>query len=142
MLITRHTITTEASPEDIWNIWGDIKNWHTWDNVTEYYSLDGPFHAGTTGEWKSKDGPRVKITLTRVEPLKAYVAECKLFLARLISSHFLTTSDGKTQVTQQFEIKGHLAFLFAYHLGPKLKKDLLVEMESLRKKAEALSDRF
>jgi hypothetical protein len=46
----------------------------------------------------------------------------------------------KTHITQQFEIKGPLAFLFAYHLGSKLKKDLVLEMESLKKKAESLNN--
>src|SRR5262249_840166 len=111
MLIAKHTITTNASPETIWNIWKDIKNWHTWDNVTEYYTLNGPFQSGTTGQWKPKNGPVVHLTLTRVEPLKAYIGECKLLFARLISSHFLSSVNGKTHVTQQFEIKGSLAFL-------------------------------
>jgi len=139
MLIIKYTLTTKASPEDIWNIWQDAKNWNIWDNNTEYYFLDGPFQEGTKGVWKPKEGPPIQITLTRVEPFKLYVGEAKLFLARLISSHYLTKSDGKTQVTQQFEIKGPLAFLFVYHLGPKLKKDLLLEMESLIKKAESSS---
>lgn len=138
MLIAKHTITTTATPNDIWNIWKDIKNWHTWDNITESYSLNGPFQTGTTGEWKAKDSPVVKVTLTQVEPLKVYVGEVKLFLARFISSHFINVVDGTTQVTQQFEVKGPLAFLYAWHLGPKLKRDLVIEMESLKKKAESL----
>lgn len=136
MLIIKHTITTKASLENIWNLWQDVNNWHTWDNMTEYYSLNGPFQEGTTGVWKSKEGPLVHLKLTQVEPLKVYVGECKLFLAKLISSHFLTKVNGNTQVTQQFEIKGPLAFLYAYHLGSKLKKDLFLEMEYLRKRAE------
>ncbi len=138
MIIIKHTITIDAPAQVIWNLWKDVQQWHTWDNITESYSLNGPFQTGTTGQWKSKNGPPVHLTLTRVEPLKVYVGECKLFLARLISSHFLSESGGKTHVTQQFEIKGPLAFLFAYHLGPKLKKDLILEMESLKKKAESL----
>ena len=138
MLIIKHTITTNASVEAIWNIWQDIKNWHTWDNVTEYYSLDGPFQEGTKGVYKPKGGPLIQVKLTQVEPLKIYAAECKLFLARIISSHCLSTSNGKTQVTQQIEIKGPLAFLFGYHLGNTLRKNLLVEMKSLIKKAESL----
>src|SRR5437016_1881060 len=115
MLIIKHTVTTKASPEDIWDIWQDAKNWNIWDSNTEYYFLHGPFQKGTNGVWKPKKGDPIQITLTRVEPLKIYVGEAKLFLARLISSHYLTKSDGKTQVTQQFEIKGPLAFLFTYH---------------------------
>lgn len=139
MLIAKHTLTTKASPETIWNLWQDAKNWSTWDKNTEYYFLEGPFQEGIKGVWKPKDGSPIAITLTRVEPLKVYIGEVKLFLARFISSHYLSKVNGETQITQQFEINGPLAFLYALHLSYKLKKDLLLEMESLVKKAESLS---
>lgn len=139
MLIVKHSLITKASPEDIWNLWQDARNWNSWDNNTEYYFLEGPFQEGSKGVWKPKEASPIALTLTHIEPLKLYVGEVKLFLALLISSHYLNKLDGKTQVTQQFEIKGPLSFLYAYHLGSKLKKDLLLEMESLVKKAESLS---
>jgi hypothetical protein len=139
MLIVKHTVETTAPPKAVWNVWQDVKNYNTWDNVTSYCSLDGPFKEGTTGVWKPKGGPALQVKLTRVEPLKVYTAEFKLFLARIISSHYLAESHGKTQVTQQIEIVGPLAFFFAYHLGHALKKDLSREMEALVKKAEPVS---
>lgn len=139
MLIVKHTTETQASREDIWNIWHDVKNWNTWDLATEHSSIDGSFKEETTGKWKAKGGPLLEMKLTRVEPLKTFVAEYKLFLARIVASHFLTEAAGKTQITQQLEIKGPLAFLFAYHLGSTMRKDLPQEMERMVKKAESLS---
>ncbi len=131
-------IETKASHEAIWNIWQDVKNWHTWDNVTEYYSIDGPFQQGTKGTYKAKGGRQVQLVFTQVEPFKVYVVECRLFLAWIISSHYLSKSNGRTQVIQQLEINGPLALFFAYHLSSTLKKNLLIEMASLVKKAESI----
>lgn len=138
MVIIKHTIETKASREDIWNIWQDVKNYNTWDGVTEYCSIDGAFKEGTKGTWKPKEGPPLQMKFTRVEPLKVFVTEFKLFLARIISSHYLTESTGRTQITQQIEVKGSLAFLYAYHLGSAMKKNLPQEMEAIVKKAESL----
>jgi Polyketide cyclase / dehydrase and lipid transport len=136
MLIIKHTIETTASPEAVWNIWQDVKNWNTWDYKTEYSSLDGAFKRGTKGKWKLKGGPVSAIKLTRVEPLKIFVMEYKLFLARIVVSHQLCESAGKTQVTEQIEIRGPLGFFFAYHLGRAIKKSLPQDMQTLVKKAE------
>lgn len=138
MLIIRHSIETSASSEAVWNSWKDVKNWNTWDYKTEFSSLDGEFTAGTKGRWKLKNSNLVPIKLIRVEPLKMFVMEYKLFLARIIVSHYLEKSAGKTQVSEQIEIKGPLALFFAYHLGNTIKKSLPQDMQILVKNAESL----
>jgi len=139
MLIIKHTVETKASPADIWQIWQDVKNWNTWDHGIEYSTIDGPFVAGTKGCLKPKGGPLVHTQLTCVEPLKMFVDESKLFLARIIVSHYVTESEGKIWVTHQIEMNGPLAFLFAYLIGRTMKKNLPIEMETMVKKAESLS---
>jgi hypothetical protein len=138
MLIIKHSEETHATPEDIWHVWQDVKNWNTWDHGIEWSSLDGPFAEGTTGSLQPKGGPLVRLKLTHVEPMKMFVDEAKLFLARIIDSHYITNSDGKIQVTHQIEMKGPLAFLFAYLIGRSMKKNLPREMKSMIKKAESL----
>lgn len=139
MLIIKHTIETSASPADIWQIWQDVENWNTWDHGIEYSKIDGPFKEGTTGVLKPKGGPLVKTKLTSVKPLTGFVDESKLFLAKIIVSHYLNESSGKTQVTHQIKMTGPLAFLFAYLIGRTMKKNLPQEMEAMVKKAESLN---
>ncbi len=139
MLIIKHTVETKALPKVIWQIWQDVENWNTWDHGIEFSTSNGPFVAGTTGTLKPKGGPLVRTKLTCVEPMKMFVDESKLFLARIIVSHYLTESAGKTQVTHQIEMKGPLAFLFAYLIGRTMKKNLPQEMQAMIKKAETLS---
>lgn len=141
MLIIKHTIETTARPSDIWQIWQDVANWHTWDHGIEYATSDGPFVAGTRGTLKPKGAPLVHTQLTCVEPMKKFVDESRLPFARIIVSHFLTEEFGRTYVTHQIEMKGILSFLFAYLIGREMKKNLPVEMQAMVKKAEALKQK-
>lgn len=138
MLIIKHTVETKASPEAVWDIWQDVANWNTWDHGIEFSTLDGPFRAGTTGTLKPKGGPLVHTKLTSVQPGKMFVDEAKLTLARIIVTHFLTESNGKTYVTHQIEMTGPLAFFFAIVIGRNMKKNLPQEMMAMVKKAEGL----
>lgn len=136
MLIISHTIETKAHPQVIWKIWQDVKNWNTWDHGIEFSSIEGPFAEGTKGVLKPKGGPLVRTELTRVEPMRLFIDESKLFFCKIIVSHFLKESQGKTQVTHQIEMKGPCAFLFAFLIGRTMKKNLPQEMHAMIKKAE------
>jgi hypothetical protein len=139
MLIITHTLETKASSEDIWQIWQDVENWNTWDHGIEYSTINGLFEEGTTGTLKPKGGPLVRTKLTCVEPFNKFVDESKLFLGRIIVSHYLTKSADKTLVTHRIEMTGPLAFLYAYLIGRTMKKNLPQEMEAMIKKAESLT---
>jgi len=138
MLIIKHTVETKATAGAIWQVWQDVPNWNTWDHGIEYSTLNGPFKAGSTGTLKPKGGPLVHTLLTHVEPMKMFADEAKLTLARIIVSHYLTESNGKREVTHQIEMKGPLAFIFAYLIGRQMKKNLPQEMAAMVKKAELL----
>jgi hypothetical protein len=139
MLIINHTVETTASAEDVWKIWQDVSNWNSWDHGLEFSTLDGPFETGTTGTLKPKGGPLVHFKLTKVEPMKTFVDDAKLTLAGIVFSHSLTEFEGRTRVTHQIEIKGPLAFFFAYVIGRNMKKNLPRDMAALVQKAESKS---
>jgi polyketide cyclase/dehydrase/lipid transport protein len=137
VLIIKHTVETTASPEAIWEIWQDVTNWNTWDHGIEFSTINGPFKAGTTGTIKPKGGPLVHTTLTLVEPMKMFIDEAKLPLTRIIVSHSLTESEGKTYVTHHIEMIGLLSFVFAFLIGRNMKKNLPQEMMAMVRKAES-----
>jgi carbon monoxide dehydrogenase subunit G len=138
MLIITHTVETSCPPAAVWHIWQDVRNWNTWDPGIEYSTLNGPFQTGTTGTLKPKGGPLVKTLLTRVEPMHMFVDEAKLPLTKIIVTHSMKQVEGKTHVTHHIEMKGALAFLFAYLIGRNMKKNLPQEMLEMVKKAEQL----
>ena len=136
MKIIKHTVETTASPAAIWAIWQDVSNWNTWDHGIECSSIDGPFQVGTMGTLKPKGGPLVHTRLTCVEPMKMFIDEASLPLTRIIVSHFMTESEGKTFVTHRIEMKGLLSFVFAFLIGRNMKKNLPKEMLAMIRKAE------
>lgn len=138
MLITEYTVETTADPQDLWSIWQDVTNWNTWDQNIEYSTINGPFTEGTSGILKPKEGPSVRIKITSIDPMTSFTCESKLPLCRIIVSHFLTVSKGKTKITHRFEIKGPLAFIFYHLIGHKIKKNLPEEMTAMTAQAENL----
>ena len=138
MLIINHTVQTTASAWAIWHLWQDVDNWSSWDHGIESSSLNGPFAVGTTGKLKPKGGPEVITKLISVTPNESFINEAKLFGAKIIVSHWIKYSSNKTLVTHQIEMKGPLAFFFAFVIGRNMKKNLPSEMLALVKKAEKL----
>lgn len=140
MLITEHTEETIATPTQIWRIWQDVENWNSWDHGLESSRLDGPFQTGTSGSLKPVEGPFLKTLLTHVEPLKGFVQEAKLSLAKVVMIHSISQVADKTQVTVQIEIRGPLSFLYACVIGRSIKKKLPIEMKEMLKKALAFRE--
>lgn len=138
MHIITHTVKTKASPQAVWHIWQDVTQWNTWDPGIEFSTLNGPFQTGTKGTLKPKGASLVQTQLTLVEPFTRFIDEAKLPLSCIRVTHFLTQKQGLTHVTHQIEMKGPLAFFFAFVIGRGMKKNLPHEMQALIKKAEAL----
>lgn len=137
MFIAEHTIETKASREAIWKLWADVENWNKWDHGLEYTTINGPFVSGTTGTLKPKGGPLVPIKLTHVTPLKSFYDEAKLPLTKIIMYHDITEKEGKRLVNHRIEMKGLLAFFFAFVIGRDMKKNLAAEMQNMVNMAES-----
>ena len=68
------TIKSNASREQIWNLWSDVKNWNKWDNEVEYSDLNGQFEIGTFGILKPIKGPKSKFKLISVDKLNEFTS--------------------------------------------------------------------
>lgn len=136
MQIFEHSIQTEATPSQIWQVLQDVENWNSWDHGIEFSRINGLFEAGTSGSMKPLDGPVLQTLLTYVEPPKIFVQEARLLLAKTIMTHSISEVNGNTQVTFKTEIKGPFAFLYARLIGPSIKKKIPIEMREMLKKAQ------
>jgi hypothetical protein len=136
VFIIKYTVTTTATPAQIWHVWQDVENWNTWDHDLELSKINGPFQVGTTGELKFKDSPPLKTLLTCVEEPKIFVQEAKLPLARVIMTHTTNNVDRKTHVTIQTEVRGLFAFFYFILLGRSIKKKVPMEVQEMLKKAK------
>ncbi len=79
----------------------------------------------------------VHTKLTEVIPLKRFVDEAKLFCGRIVVSHFLTETADRITVTHRIEMRGFLAFFYAFVMGSGMKKNLPMEMRAMIQRAEA-----
>lgn len=131
MLVSKYTATTMASPSQIWRVFEDVENWKSWDYEVEFSRMNGPFEAGTRGQLKMQQSPKLETQLTYVDPLKKFVLEAKLLFATAVMTHTIARVDGKTQVTFQTDIRGPFTLLYARMIGGSIKKKTPAEMERM-----------
>ena len=43
------TVTTSATPADVWHLWSDVGSWHCWDPAVQGVALEGHFAEGAAG---------------------------------------------------------------------------------------------
>lgn len=138
MLICKYTVETRATPAQIWRVWEDVETWKSWDEEIEFSRLNGSFEAGTTGYLKMHNSPILKTEITECEPLRRYVFEARLLLARSVSTSIIEQIAGKTYVTLINEIRGPLAHFYGFFIGRGIRDKTLVEMQKMLKKANDL----
>ena len=131
-----HRIAIAASPETVFRIYEDVKNWHTWDPDTKRAFLDGPFRIGSRGRITPPKGMTVPMLLTQVEPGKCFTVESKIPLFCMLFEHELLPVEGATEVIHRVTFSGFLSFV----LGPLLSKQLNAGLPVTLRKLKALAE--
>ena len=100
------------SADAIWKVWADINHWHTWQPDLEYARLEGDFVAGNGFLLKPKGGPKVKIQLLHVEPLKFFTDLTRFPGAKMFGHHEFNVHGDELEILTEMSIRGPLAFLW------------------------------
>lgn len=132
------SVTTEATPEQIWAMWQDVSSWPSWDSELEWVKLHGDFIEGTTGRMKPASGPEVDFTLSRVELNRGFTDMAKLPLTRLVFDHEYLASTEKgapARICHSVTMTGWLAPIFSRLIGNKIKSHLRDAMLALSQRA-------
>ncbi len=53
-----HTVTTTATPADVWALWSDVGSWRRWDPTVEQVAIEGHFAEGAAGTMVLTKGGR------------------------------------------------------------------------------------
>ncbi|BAY17211.1 hypothetical protein NIES2109_14700 [Nostoc sp. HK-01] len=131
-----HTVKTNATPEQIWEIWVDVNNWQKWDTELEFASIEGDFTLYARGKLKPKNAPVSVFFISEFESKKSYTFTTQLPLCKLNVRRYLTVNQSGTFFTHEISFTGILSFLFSNLLGRKFQKVLPEVMDKLRKLAE------
>ena len=134
-----HTVVTkEATKEQMWQLFANVNNWHTWDAGIEYASMEGDFVKGNHFILKPKGGPKVKIELVEAIPNRQFTDYTKFPLAKMYGNHvFEETPDG-LKITTTMSVEGPLGFLWKKIVAQGIVDALPVEMEQQVKHASRL----
>ena len=135
---TYTTISKEVSKEQMWKLFADVNNWHTWDQGIEYAKIEGKFEEGNHFILKPKKGPKVKIALVETIENQKFTDFTKFPLAKMYGEHtFMDTPEG-LKITTTMTVRGPLAGLWVKLVAQDIVNSLPEEMAAQIKHASQL----
>jgi hypothetical protein len=131
-------VTKEVTKEQMWKLFADVNNWHTWDNGIEFAKLEGKFEKGNYFTLRPKGGPNVKVELLETVENISFLDVTKFPLAKMYDNHtFEETKDG-LKITNTITVKGILGFLWIKIVAQKIVDALPTDMKEQIKAASKL----
>lgn len=101
-----HTVTTTATPADVWALWSNVGSWHRWDPTVEQVAIEGHFGEGAAGTMVLSSGTEAKFVLEIVEPCARYLDKLTVDdLVIRIDHQVKATADG-SEVTVRTVVEG------------------------------------
>lgn len=98
--------------DQVWKVWTDVNQWHTWQGDIEYAKLDGEFKVGNTFLLKPEGGPKVKIEILKVEPNRQFIDLTRFPGAKMFGSHEFFIHGDELVIKTTMSIEGWLSFLW------------------------------
>lgn len=124
------------NPEQVWNVWTDINQWHTWQQDIEYAKLEGEFKIGNIFLLKPKGGPKISIELAAVEPNKRFTDLTRFPGARMYGDHEFLVDGDELEIRTTMRIDGMLSFLWRKIVAEDVANGMMAQTESLIEKAK------
>ena len=101
-----HTVTTTASPADVWALWSDVGSWHCWDPAVQQVALEGHFAEGAAGTVVLTGGIEAPLVLEIVEPCARYLNRFTIGDVVVRVDHEVKRHEDGAHVTVRTELAG------------------------------------
>ena len=125
-----HSIVTKnATAAQMWKLFADVNNWHTWDKEIEYARMQGEFEKGNFFYLKPKKGPKVKIELAETIKNKRFVDLTRFPLAKMYGEHTFEETPTGLKITTTMRVEGLLTPLWVKLVAGEIAAALPEEME-------------
>ena len=125
---TYSIVTKEVTKEQMWKLFADVNNWHTWDDGIEFARMEGAFEQGNFFTLRPKGGPDVKVELLETEVNKRFLDVTRFPLAKMYDEHlFEETADG-LRMTNTLTVTGLLGFFWVKIVAQKIADTLPADM--------------
>jgi uncharacterized protein YndB with AHSA1/START domain len=121
--------------DQVWRVWTDINQWHTWQSDIEYAKLEGEFEVGNTFLLKPKGGPKVNIEIIKVEQNRVFTDLTRFPLAKMYGSHEFVIHGDELEIKTTMSIDGLLSFLWRKLVAEDVANGMSEQTENLIEKA-------
>lgn len=131
-------VTKEITREQIWKLFADVNNWHTWDEGIEYAQLTGKFEKGNHFKLRPKGGPDVKVELLETVENSMFLDVTRFPLAKMYDEHRFEETPEGLKITNTITVTGLLGFLWVKIVAKKIADALPEDMKHQIKAAGKL----
>lgn len=122
---------SDISAAELWAVWSDVNQWHTWQPDIDSATLEGTFSAGAVLRFKPKGGPLIPITLTEVEPERLFVDLTRFPGAEMLDDHEIIPHAKGIEIKTTIRLKGPLAWLWRRLVVNDIVKGLPAQTDQL-----------
>ncbi len=131
-------VTTEATKEQMWKLFADVNNWHTWDKGIEFAKMEGKFEKGNHFLLKQKGGPKLTIKLIEAIENVRFIDCTKFPLSKMYGEHQFEETPQGLKITTTMKVEGLFALLWIKLVAKGIVDGLPNEMQSQIKAASKL----
>ncbi|HEX8014853.1 MAG TPA: SRPBCC family protein [Flavobacterium sp.] len=123
-------VTKEVTNEQMWKLFSDVNNWHTWDNGIEFAKLEGKFEKGNYFTLRPKGGPNVKVELLETFEDQSFLDVTEFPLAKMYDNHIFEETNDGLKITNTITVTGILGFLWRKIVAQKIVDGLPTDMKT------------
>ncbi|MBN9298041.1 MAG: SRPBCC family protein [Filimonas sp.] len=105
-------VAKDVTGEQMWRLFADVNNWHTWDDGIESTCMNGAFEKGNHFILKPKGGPKVKVDLLETTENKSFLDVTRFPLAKMYDNHTFEETPEGLKITNTISVTGILSFLW------------------------------
>lgn len=122
-------VTKDVTKEQMWKLFSDVNNWHSWDSGIDFAKLEDKFEKGNFFTLKPKGGPKVKVKLLETFVNKSFLDVTKFPLAKMYDRHTFEETPNGLKITNTISVKGILSFLWIKLVAQNIVNALPVDMK-------------
>ncbi|MBI2769619.1 MAG: SRPBCC family protein [Burkholderiales bacterium] len=121
--------------QQVWDVWTDVNQWHTWQDDIDYARLEGEFESGNSFKFRPKGGPDINIELAKVERDSVFVDITRFPLAKMVDSHELIQRGDALEIKTTLTVQGPLSFVWRKLVVENIASGLPLQTDKLIAKA-------
>jgi len=135
----KRTVNINAPPERVWTVMMDVERWPEWtESVKSVERLDtGEFRVGSKAKLKIRRSPNANVwTVTELTPNRSFTWETNSGGVKGTATHIIEPDASGSKVTLIVDLSGIVATLFGPMIGGQSRKNVEMEAEGLKRRAE------